>query len=84
MRNNYSQISSLSRENPVAITVNGREDIVILSHEDYVEQQNYISQLESKLAIYSHLAQAQDDIRLGRIQDIDESFEMILSKLERE
>ncbi len=84
LRNNYSQISSLSRENPVAITVNGREDIVILSHEDYVEQQNYISQLESKLAIYSHLAQAQDDIRLGRIQDIDESFEMILSKLERE
>ena len=84
LRNNYSQISSLSRENPVAITVNGREDIVILSHEDYAEQQNYISQLESKLAIYSHLAQAQDDIRLGRIQDIDESFEMILSKLERE
>lgn len=42
LRTNYSQISMLSRKNPVAITVNGKEDTVIICHDDYVEQQNYI------------------------------------------
>ncbi len=82
LRNNYSQISLLSRENPVAITVNGKEDIVVLCHDDYVKQQNYINELESKLAIYSHLAQSADDIKLGRVKNIDEAFNNILSDLD--
>ena len=47
IRTNYAQISALTRENPVAITVNGKEDTVLLSHEDFTEQQNYISELEA-------------------------------------
>lgn len=82
LRTNYSQISSLSRQNPVAITVNGKEDTVILSHEDYIEQQNLISELEAKLAVYAHLAQAADDVKLGRVQDMDEAFDDILSELD--
>ena len=39
LRNNYAQISQLSRSNPVAITVNGKEDTVVLSHDSFVEQQ---------------------------------------------
>ena len=66
LRTNYAQISALTKQNPVAITVNGKEDTVILSHDDYIEQQNYISELESRIAFYNHLAQAQDDIKLGR------------------
>ena len=61
IRTNYAQISALTRENPVAITVNGKEDTVLLSHEDFTEQQNYISELEAKLAVYAHLAQAMDE-----------------------
>ena len=38
LRSNYAQISALSRKNPVAITVNGKEDIVVLCHDDYMEQ----------------------------------------------
>ena len=82
LRTNYSQISSLSRQNPVAITVNGKEDTVILSHEDYIEQQNLISELEAKLAVYAHLAQAADDVKLGRVQNMDEAFDDILSELD--
>ena len=82
LRTNYSQISSLSRQNPVAITVNGKEDTVILSHEDYIEQQNLISELEAKLAVYAHLAQAADDVKLGRVQDMDEALNDILSELD--
>ena len=82
IRTNYAQISALTRENPVAITVNGKEDTVLLSHEDFTEQQNYISELEAKLAVYAHLAQAMDDIKLVRVQDADDTFDDILGELE--
>ena len=82
LRSNYAQISALSRKNPVAITVNGKEDIVVLCHDDYMEQQNYITELEAKLAVYSHLAQATDDVKLGRVQEVDAAFDDILSELD--
>ena len=82
LRNNYAQISALAKENPVAITVNGREDTVVLSHEHFVAEQNYISEIEAKLTLYSHLAQAADDLKLGRVQSLDDVFDDILSELD--
>ena len=82
IRTNYAQISALTRENPVAITVNGKEDTVLLSHEDFQNQLHYINELEAKLAVYTHLAQAMDDIKLGRVESADSVFADILSDLE--
>lgn len=82
IRTNYAQISTLTRQNPVAITVNGKEDTVLLSHEDFQDRQNYIAELEAKLAVYAHLAQAMDDVRLGRVQNADDAYDDILSELE--
>ena len=82
LRSNYAQISSLAKQNPVAITVNGKEDTVVLSHEDYIDQMNYVSELEARLSVYQHLAQAADDIKLGRIQNANEAFDDILSELD--
>ena len=82
IRTNYAQISALTRENPVAITVNGKEDTVLISHEDFRDQLHYISELEAKLAVYAHLAQAMDDIQLGRVESADSAFSDILSELE--
>ena len=82
IRTNYAQISALTRQNPVAITVNGKEDTVLLSHEDFQDQIHYISELESRLAVYSHLAQAMDDIKLGRVQTADSVFDDLLEELE--
>lgn len=82
LRNNYAQISQLSRSNPVAITVNGKEDTVVLSHDAFVEQQNYISELEARIAVYSRLSQAMDDVQLGRTQDADSVFDDILNELD--
>ena len=82
IRNNYAQISALTRENPVAITVNGKEDTVLLSHEEYQNTVHYISELEEKLAVYSHLAQSMDDIKLGRVKNSDEIFDDLLVELE--
>lgn len=82
IRTNYAQISALAKKNPVAITVNGKEDSVLINHEEYMRQQQYVSELEAKLAVYSHLAQATDDIKLGRVQNADEAFDDILGELE--
>lgn len=82
IRTNYAQISALAKKNPVAITVNGKEDSVLINHEEYMHQQQYISELEAKLAVYSHLAQAADDIKLGRVQNADDAFDDILGELE--
>ena len=82
LRNNYNRISALSRSNPVASTVNGKEDTVVLSHVDFVDQQQYIRVLEARLAVYEHLAQAVDDVKLGRTQVIDEAFDDILGELD--
>ena len=82
IRNNYAQISTLTRSNPVAITVNGKEDTVLLSHEDFQDQMNYIAELEAKLSVYAHLAQAADDVRLGRVQDANDAFDDIIAELE--
>lgn len=82
LRNNYAQISALSRSNPVAITVNGKEDTVVLSHDSFIEQQNYISELESKLEVYAHLALAMDDVKLGRVQDADAVFDELIGDLD--
>jgi PHD/YefM family antitoxin component YafN of YafNO toxin-antitoxin module len=82
LRNNYGTISQLSRSNPVAITVNGKEDTVVLSHEDYMKQLRTIDELKSKLSVYEHLSQAADDVKLGRVQDADDVFDNILKELD--
>ena len=68
LRTNYGQISALTRQNPVAITVNGREDTVLMSHEDYLAQQ-------------AHLAQSDDDVRLGRVKPLDAAFGEIIKSI---
>ena len=81
IRTNYAHISELTRKNPVAITVNGKEDTVLMSHEDFIEQQRYVSDLESRLAVYAHLAQSADDVKLGRVQDVADAFADIKKEL---
>ncbi len=72
----------MAKENPVAITVNGKEDTVVLSHEYFVEQQKYIAEIEAKLTVYSRLAQAADELKLGRVQPLDSALDDILSELD--
>ena len=47
-----------------------------------MEEQKYISEIEAKLAVYSHLAQAADDLKIGRVQSLDSALEDILSELD--
>ena len=79
---NYSQISALAQQNPVVITVNGKEDIVIMNHESFMEQQNYIAKMEERLRLYAHLAQAEADVKSGHVQPMDEVFDEIMRELD--
>lgn len=81
LRTHYAQISAEAKKNPVAITVNGKEDTVILEHSQFMEQQQLIEDLKSRLTVYAHLAQSADDVRLGRVQPAHEAFADIISEL---
>lgn len=70
LRNHYNDISKQCRENKeaVIITVNGRSDTVSLSYEEYKNMKNRIELLEI-------LAEAEDDVRCGRVAPISETFD---------
>ena len=82
LRTNYAQVAALAHQHPVAITVNGREDTVLLSHEDFMEQQRQIAELQERLALYAHLAQAQDDIKLGRVHSVQSVVDDIFKDID--
>ncbi len=82
IRTNYAQISALAHQHPVAITVNGREDTVLLSHADFMEQQRMIAEMQDQLAVYAQLAQSQDDIKLGRVQPLHDAIDDIYKDID--
>ncbi len=70
LRNHYSEISRQCREDKeaVIITVNGRGDTVSLSYEEY-------KSMKSRIELLEILAEADDDVRNGRMAPISETFD---------
>ena len=70
LRNHYSEISKECREEneAVIITVNGRGDTVSLSYEEY-------KRMKSRIELLEILAEAEDDVRNGRVAPISETFD---------
>lgn len=83
IRTNYAQIAALAHQHPVAITVNGREDTVLISHADFLEQQRTMAEMQERLALYAHLAQSQDDIKLGRVQPMNAVIDDIYRDIDK-
>ena len=82
IRANYVKISALAKESPVVITLDGKEDAVLISYEYFTKQSNHISDLEAKLGIYAYLAQGMKDAKLGRASDLEEAFDDVLKSPE--
>jgi len=76
LRNHYNEISKLCRESrqAVIITVNGHGDTAVLGLQDYY-------QMKSELELLRTLAEADEDIRNGRVAPIQNSFDDIRSAL---
>lgn len=76
LRNHYSEISKTCRESrqPVYITVNGRGDTVLMGMADY-------QQMQAELELLRTLADAEEDVRAGRVAPIEDTFSDIRSRL---
>jgi prevent-host-death family protein len=83
IRTNYAEISELCKQHPVAITVNGREDTVVMSHKQYMEQQNRIEELEARIRFYAELAKSEEDKQEGRYQPMYEALEQLREKIKK-
>ena len=76
LRNHYNEISKQCREErrPTIITVNGRGDTAVLGLQDYY-------QMNAELELLRNLAEAENDVREGRVGSIQESFDDIRATL---
>ncbi|MBE5779549.1 MAG: type II toxin-antitoxin system Phd/YefM family antitoxin [Clostridiales bacterium] len=76
LRNHYSEISKLCRENrqPVYITVNGRGDTVLMGMTDF-------QQMQAELELLRTLADAEENVRSDRVAPIEDTFSDIRSRL---
>ncbi len=72
IRNNYAEISKLAQDHPVAITVNGREDTVVMSHEQFMQQQKLLAELQDRKEFFDVLSKSRDDIKSGRVQTLED------------
>lgn len=70
LRNHYSKISKQCRENneAVIITVNGQGDTVSLSYEEY-------KRMKSRIELLEILSEAEDDVKNGMIEPIENTFQ---------
>ncbi|NMB36124.1 MAG: type II toxin-antitoxin system Phd/YefM family antitoxin [Firmicutes bacterium] len=77
LRNHYNEISKLCKESrrTVIITVNGRGDTAVLGLQDYY-------QMKSELELLRILAEAEDDVKQGRVAPMQDSFAELRASLQ--
>jgi prevent-host-death family protein len=76
LRNHYNEISKQCKESrdAVIITVNGRGDTAILGLQDYY-------QMKSELELLRTLAEAEEDVKNGRVALMQDSFDDLRASL---
>ena len=79
LRNHYNDIARHCKENKeaVIITVNGRGDAVSLSYEEY-------KNMKARIELLEILAEAEDDVRSGRLAPLSETFDDLRSILQED
>ena len=76
LRNHYNEISKQCREDKeaVIITVNGRGETVSLSYEEY-------KNMKSRIELLEILAEAEGDVKNGRVAPMSETFDDLRAML---
>ena len=79
LRNHYNDISKQCREQKeaVIITVNGRGDTVSISYEEY-------KNMKARIELLEMLAEAEEDVKNGRVAPISETFYDLRAMLQEE
>lgn len=76
LRNHYSEISKQCRENKeaVIITVNGKGDTAVMGFQAY-------KQMTAELDLLRTLAEAEEDVKRGKVAPIQDTFDDIRASL---
>lgn len=76
LRNKYSELSRLTKEtrSPIAITVNGREDTVLINHALYAQQME-------ELELLKDIVEAEQDFDNGRYDVAENVLDRLRSEL---
>ena len=79
LRNHYNEISRQCRENKeaVIVTVNGRGDTVSIAYEEY-------RRMKARIELLEILAEAEEDMKFGRVAPVQETFDDIRKMLTEE
>ena len=79
LRNHYNEVSRQCRDNreAVIITVNGRGDTVSLAYEEYLR-------MKARIELLEILAESEEDVKLGRTDSVQSTFDDLRSLLEGE
>ena len=79
LRNHYNDISKICHETreTVVITVNGREDTVVLGFHEY-------QQMRAELELLRTLAEAEEDVTSGCVAPMRESFTTLKASIREE
>ena len=77
LRNRYSELLKECREKNAAtiLTVNGKGDSAIMSLDKYYE-------IMDELQLYRDLAEAEADVREGRVSSASDTYDAIRKKIE--
>lgn len=76
LRNHYNEISKQCHDTrkPVIITKNGRGDTAVISLQEY-------RQMTAELELLRTLAEAEEDVKYGRVAPLQETFDDIRKSL---
>lgn len=76
LRNHYNEISKIVKESrqAVILTVNGRGDTAILSLQEF-------NQMSAELELLKMLAEAEDDVKNGRVEPLENVFKDLRADL---
>ena len=76
LRNHYNEISKQCREEKevVIITVNGKGDTVSLGYEEY-------KAMKARIELLEILAEADEDVKCGRVAPMKDTFDELRSML---
>ena len=72
LRNHYNDIAKSCKDErkPVCITVNGRGDTVLMGISQY-------EQMKAELELLRMLADSEEDVRMGRVAPMGETFDSL-------
>lgn len=78
LRNKYSELSKQSKDEqkPIYITVNGRNDTVLINQTVYEQQM-------AELEILTLLVEADSDVNKGDVIEVEEAFKTVISQLNK-